>query len=120
VEGGYQLGVGIGIHVHEPETPAVFALELLEHRPQLLARRAPGRPEVHDDRDFERSLYHIPFERRQRGVDHRKDPLSPSNRAGSCAGRSGSDTVIRVRLRGPKRRTLPTYPRYSVPMAFVT
>jgi hypothetical protein len=69
-EGGDQLRIGVGVHVDELEAPAVFALELFEHRRERLARAAPRRPEVHQHGDFHRAFDHIALERGQRRIDH--------------------------------------------------
>ena len=63
VERLHQLGIGVGVDVHELEAPAVLALEALHQRPEHLARLAPRRPEVHDHGDFRGRLDAVALER---------------------------------------------------------
>ena len=58
----------VDVDLHEPHLAAVALDDLLEHRRQLLARPAPRRPEVDDDRHVARGLDDVLGKARRRRV----------------------------------------------------
>ena len=58
------LVVFVDIDLDQPHLAARLSHSMLDHRTQLAARPAPGRPEVDNDRNLFRRLDHIVHERR--------------------------------------------------------
>ena len=64
------VGLGVRVQLGELEPTGIGDLELLEHRPERLARPAPWRPDVEQHRLLGRRLDEFDFEVLKRDVDH--------------------------------------------------
>src|SRR5690606_21199683 len=69
LEGAGDLRLLLGIDLGQQEGAVVFAGELLEDRPEGLARAAPFGPEIDQDRHLQRLLQHFGFEACGGGVE---------------------------------------------------
>ncbi|MNI43044.1 hypothetical protein D3C73_973610 [compost metagenome] len=70
LEGRGDLLFLVHIDLGQFEGAVVFAGQLLQHRAEGLARFAPGRPEVHQDRRLQRLLQHFRLEGSGGGVEY--------------------------------------------------
>ena len=70
LERGGQFLFGIDIDLGQFEGAVVVGGQLFQHRAQGLARAAPGRPEIHQHRGFQRLADHRVLEGRGGGVEY--------------------------------------------------
>jgi hypothetical protein len=64
------LGLFVAVELGEDEATAVLGLQLLQHRAELLARAAPGGPDVEQHRGVHAGGQQIGLEILERDVDH--------------------------------------------------